>query len=146
VLVAGAGWPTRGRAGRSTSSPDSVFVTGGWRVRAEARRFQLLEIVRPKAQSSHLQNPPKHHVTEREEHEASSVARQLPYSTRQPTGSVRDETGICPPFRELPAEEPTMCTGSLTVGFRELFCGPAARRVASRRALFLTRVARVPSQ
>ena len=30
--------------------------------------FQLLEIVRPKAPGSKLQNPPKHHVTEREEH------------------------------------------------------------------------------
>jgi hypothetical protein len=31
--------------------------------------FQFLEVVRPKAQGSKLQNPPKHHVTEREEHE-----------------------------------------------------------------------------
>jgi hypothetical protein len=38
--------------------------------------FQILEIVRSKAQGRELENPPKHHVTEREEHEASSVARQ----------------------------------------------------------------------
>jgi hypothetical protein len=65
------------RKSRSVPSVrDGGFVAGGWRVRAEARRFQLLEIVRPKAQGSKLQNPPKHHVTEREEHEASSVAIQ----------------------------------------------------------------------
>src|SRR6266446_8123486 len=37
--------------------------------------FQFLEIVRAKAQGSELKNPPKHHVTKREEHEASNVAR-----------------------------------------------------------------------
>jgi hypothetical protein len=42
--------------------------------------FQLLELLRPKAKDSELQNPPKHHLPERQEHEASSVARQLPYS------------------------------------------------------------------
>ena len=49
--------------------------------------FQVLEIVRPKTQSSKLQKPLKHHVTEREEHAPSSVARQPPYSTLQPVGS-----------------------------------------------------------
>jgi hypothetical protein len=51
--------------------------------------FQFLEIVRSKAQGSKLQNPPKRHVTEREEHEASSVARQPPYSTLQLFDSIR---------------------------------------------------------
>jgi hypothetical protein len=36
--------------------------------------FQFLEIVRPKAQGSKLWNPPRHHVTERDEHEASFYA------------------------------------------------------------------------
>ena len=36
--------------------------------------FQLLEIVRPKAQSSKLPNPPKHQITEREKHEAEWLA------------------------------------------------------------------------
>jgi catechol 2,3-dioxygenase-like lactoylglutathione lyase family enzyme len=34
----------------------------------------LKKIVRPKPQGRELENPPKHHVTEREEHEASSGA------------------------------------------------------------------------
>jgi hypothetical protein len=33
--------------------------------------FQVLEIVRPKAQGKELKNPPKYDVTEREKHEAS---------------------------------------------------------------------------
>src|SRR5713101_3957465 len=43
--------------------------------------FQLLEIVRPKAPGSKLQNPPKHHIIEGEEHETSCVVRQPAYST-----------------------------------------------------------------
>jgi hypothetical protein len=46
--------------------------------------FQFLEIVRANAQSNNLQNPSKHHVTKREEHEASSVGRQPSYSTHPP--------------------------------------------------------------
>jgi hypothetical protein len=35
--------------------------------------FQLLGIVRATAQSRELKNPPKHHIRQREEHEASRV-------------------------------------------------------------------------
>jgi hypothetical protein len=58
----------------------SVDVIAGRRVRrrrmasswSKRDDFQLVEIVRPKAQDSELQNPPKHHVIERDEHEASA--------------------------------------------------------------------------
>ena len=36
--------------------------------------FQLLELVRPNAQGRELEKPTKHHVAERDEHEASCVA------------------------------------------------------------------------
>ena len=50
--------------------------------------LQILKIGRPKPQGSKLQNPSTHHVTEREEHEPSNVARQLPDSTPQPSDSA----------------------------------------------------------
>jgi hypothetical protein len=52
----------------------------------ENHDFQLLELVRPNAQDRELQNPPKHQITEREEHEASSVVRYAcaAYSTHPP--------------------------------------------------------------
>jgi hypothetical protein len=43
--------------------------------------FELLEIVRPNVQGRKLQYAPKHHIAEREEHEASCVGRQPAYST-----------------------------------------------------------------
>ena len=49
--------------------------------------LQLLEIVRPKPPRSKLQNLPKHHITEGEEHDASSVGRQTAY----PTHSLPDD-------------------------------------------------------
>ena len=65
--------------------------------------FQLLEIVRPNAQDRKLQNPPKHHVTEREEHEASCVVRQprLFYAFDPRLFHTKPETGlrIYAPFR-----------------------------------------------
>jgi hypothetical protein len=59
--------------------------------------FQLLEIVRPKAPGSKLQNPPKHQITEGDEHEVSSVVRRPTYSThslpdsfpREPENALR---------------------------------------------------------
>jgi hypothetical protein len=38
--------------------------------------FEVLEIVRPKAQDRELQNLTKYRVTERQEHEASTVVRR----------------------------------------------------------------------
>jgi hypothetical protein len=38
--------------------------------------FQFLELVRPKVQRDELQEPSEHHVTERDEHEASQRWRQ----------------------------------------------------------------------
>lgn len=59
--------------------------------------FQVLEIVRPKAQGRKLRDPPKHYVTEREEHETSSVARPPPYSRRQALGGERLPVGPISP-------------------------------------------------
>jgi hypothetical protein len=47
---------------------------------AVGSRSFVLDLLRPTAKDSELQNPPKHHVSERQKHKASSVARQLPYS------------------------------------------------------------------
>src|SRR2546422_3496109 len=59
--------------------------------------FQLLELIRPKAQGSELQSPAKHNVKKREQHEASRVPRQRPHSTHRPSISglhVAQATGL----------------------------------------------------
>jgi hypothetical protein len=79
--------------------------------------FQVLEIARPKAQSSELQNPAKHDVTEREDHEASSVVRQRPYSKLQPHGGWSGRFGPSPKldFCTLHAlAEPDHSTSAIT--------------------------------
>jgi hypothetical protein len=60
------------------SSKDGKFVP-------QHDDLEILEFVRPTAQDRQLQHPPKHHVPEREDHEASSVARQPAHSTPQPS-------------------------------------------------------------
>src|SRR6267378_7451638 len=65
--------------------------------------FQLLEIVRPKAPGSKLQNPPKRKIAEGNEHEVSCVVRRPTYSThslpdsfpREPENALR----IYAPFK-----------------------------------------------
>jgi hypothetical protein len=82
--------------------------------------FQLLELVRPETQGSKLQNSPKQQVTDREEHEASSVARQPPHSTRLAFGlavshcahAASQELGLLNPSgRRAPAPSTPQCSG-----------------------------------
>ena len=46
--------------------------------------FEILELLRPSAQSHEFEQPAKQHIRQRHEHEASYVARLRPNSTHQP--------------------------------------------------------------
>ena len=68
-----------------SSSEDGEFVP-------KHDDFQFLEIVRPIAQSSELQNPPKHHVTKGKEHEVQrrrTTALFYASACLRPVGTVR---------------------------------------------------------
>ncbi|SRR5712691_6140081 len=56
--------------------------------------FQLLKIIRPKAQGCKLQNPRKQHVTEREEHEGLQRNQTTNVSYASPSDSVRWDRSV----------------------------------------------------
>src|SRR5262245_30846616 len=82
--------------------------------------FQFLEIIRLNTHGRKLQNPPNHHVAQREEHEPSRVAGNPRHSTCQPTATLRSSScgprpniGICAPFSRLRRGYATL-SGELT--------------------------------